>query len=65
MENRIEVVCADGEIVGCYIGDRLTHELSGNTGIVIGVNDNKVRLRLDGRADEIEISAENLLQHWE
>ena len=66
MSDRIEVTTTDGEVIGCYIGDRLTHQIFGVSGVILGAKDNKVQLRPDGHQDvEIEITADNLQSYWE
>ena len=61
---RIDVTCSDGEIVGCYVGDKLTNPITGVSGTVIGGVASNVQLRLDFTKKIVTIPADKL-QYWE
>ena len=61
---RIDVTCSDGEIVGCYVGDKLTNPITGVSGTVIGGGASNVQLRLKLTKKIVTIPADKL-QYWE
>ena len=66
MSKRFELTTVDGEIIGFYAGDRVTHNIRGLTGTIVGIGDaNTVRLKLDGDDNTTDVSLENFLDYWE
>ena len=65
--DRIELTLSDGEILGCYVGDHVTHNLRGISGTIVGLGDtaNTVKIKLDDTGETAEVTAENFQDYWE
>ena len=66
-DERIEVTTDDGEIVGCYVGDRVINPIRGISGTIVGLGDapNTVRIKVDETGESFDVEASNFQDYWE